>query len=357
MASSGNPKSTLPSEKVCADVIEALLGLAYREGGFTLALKVADELLLTVPWSDDMKVEGRGRLASNPKLEKVAKDFTGYETFHRSILVEEAFTHPTSLNPDTPSYQRLEWIGDAVLCLAAREWLFEEFPDTPVGDMVLMEASLVANETLAYLSLRSGLQRHLNHRDPTLPARIESYDWSVRENGRGLWGTDPPKAMADVVESLLGAVHVDGGFESGQKAALHVLSPIQDFFRSVEEPTAMIRHPKMCLLELGGELVSVSTWREEEYAQAKKSPTVWQGQGFGPVSRNGHKEVASVQCLGVDLVSVSDLSRSSATNRACAMVLTALEGNLTLLNRFKTARSRIASKITEIAEQERDKAT
>jgi endoribonuclease Dicer len=224
MASSGKPKP-LPSEKVCADVIEALLGLAYREGGYTLGLKVADELHLTVPWSDDIRVEGRRNEASNPKLAKAARDFTGYEKFHQPILVEEAFTHPTCLHPDTPSYQRLEWIGDAVLCLAAREWLFEEFPDTSVGDMVLMEASLVANETLAYLSLRSGLQRHLNHRDQTLPARIESYDYSVREHGRGLWGTDPPKAIADVVESLLGAVHVDGGFESGQKAALHVLSP------------------------------------------------------------------------------------------------------------------------------------
>jgi hypothetical protein len=113
----------------------------------------------------------------------------------------------------------------------------------------------------------------------------------------------------------------------------------------------------MCLLEFGGELVSVPTWREEEYAQAKKSPTVWQGQAFGSVNRNGRNEVASVQCLGVDLVSVSDISRSSATNRACAMVLAALEGNPALLNRFKTARSRIASKTTEIAEQERDKET
>jgi dsRNA-specific ribonuclease len=355
MASSGKPKSPLPSEKVCADVIEALLGLAYREKGYALALKVADELRLTVPWSDDIRVEGGRKEASNPKLAKVAIDFTGYERFHRSILVEEAFTHPTSLHPETSSYQRLEWIGDAVLCLAAREWLFEEFPDTPVGDMVLMEASLVANETLAYLSLRSGLQRHLNHRDQTLPARIESYDWSVREHGRGLWGTDPPKAIADVVESLLGAVHVDGGFESGQKAALHVLAPIREFFRSVGETTALIRHPKMCLLELGGELVSVPTWREEEYAQAKKCPTVWQGQGFGPVNRNGHKEVASVQCLGVDLVSLSDRSRSSATNRACAIVLAALEGNPALLNRFKSARSRIASKTNQIAAQKQDR--
>jgi dsRNA-specific ribonuclease len=355
MSSSGKPKSTLPPEKVCADVIEALLGLVYRESGYKLALKVAGELDLTVPWSDDMKVEDGRTEASNPAFAKVARDFTGYERFHRSILIEEAFTHPTTLHPETSSYQRLEWIGDAVLCLAAREWVFEEYPDTQVGDMVLMEASMVANETLAYLSLRSGLQRHLTHRDMTLPARIESYDWNVRENGRGLWGTDPPKPIADIVESLLGAVHVDGGFESGQKAALHVLLPIQDLFRNMGETAALIKHPKMSLLELGGDLVSVPTWKEEEYAQAKKSSTVWQGHEFGPVNRNGHKEVASVQCLGVDLVSVSDLSRSSATNRACAMVLATLEGNPALLDRFKTARSRIASQMTEHAGQQRQR--
>ena len=343
-------KRIVPPEKVCADVIEAILGLVYREEGYELALKVADELHLTVPWKDSEQVDGEMD-ASSPQLVEAAQHFTGYQQFRRSTLVEEAFTHPTSFHPVTSSYQRLEWIGDAVLCLAAREWLFYQFPDCPLGDLVIMEASLVANETLAYLSLRSGLQRHLNHRDQTLPARIETYHWNIREHGRGLWGTHPPKPIADVVESLLGAVHVDGGFVKGQEAALHVLLPICDLFRQIREPAALAKHPKQQLSELGGSLLSVTVWSEEVYARTKTN-LVWRGRQFGAVQRNGHKKVASVQCLGVDLVTVLDASRSAATNRACAMVLATLERNPDLLDRFKSARSRIHIKAVEISKDD-----
>jgi hypothetical protein len=99
---------------------------------------------------------------------------------------------------------------------------------------------------------------------------------------------------------------------------------------------------------------AVPTWeREEEYARLKAA-RLSEGKRLARSARAW--EVASVQLLGVDLVSVS--GRSSATNRACAMVLYAMEGNPALLNRHKgLARSRIASKTTEIAEQERNKET
>ena len=97
--------------------------------------------------------------------------------------------HPSANHPSVPSYQRLEWVGDAVLCLAVRAWILENFPELTLGDMVVYEAALVSNETLAFLSVKYGLQHNLNHRDQSLPSRIESYSWRVREPGNGLWGT------------------------------------------------------------------------------------------------------------------------------------------------------------------------
>jgi hypothetical protein len=165
--------------------------------------------------------------------------------------------------------------SNALLCLAARHWIFRQFEGEEVGRMVLMETSLVCNETLAYLALQSGLHKHLIHRDPTLPGRIEMYAWAVNEQDRGLWGTDPPKAIADVVESVLGAVHESGGFESGQRAALHVIEPVARLLLSSGDgQEAVISHPKRSLLEIGGTLVSLVSQDEAGFANEAPDASV-----------------------------------------------------------------------------------
>ena len=82
---------------------------------------------------------------------------------------------------------------DAVLCLAVREWIYKKFPSIEVGQMVSMEASLVSNETLSYLSIKNGLLTHLDHCDHLLPSKIEHQLWCTSELRRGLWGIAPPK--------------------------------------------------------------------------------------------------------------------------------------------------------------------
>ena len=72
-------------------------------------------------------------------------------------VVEESFTHPTNLSTTSNlSFQRIEWIGDAVLRLAIRKWIYKKFPDLELGNMVLLEASLVCNKTLAFLAYHGG---------------------------------------------------------------------------------------------------------------------------------------------------------------------------------------------------------
>ena len=173
--------------KLYADAVESILGLVHSEFGYPISSKVADELQVTLPWDNNIQGQ-KGNRAENSQLSEAIRRCTGYGDFARKELAVEAFTHPSAVHPSVPSYQRLEWIGDAVLCLTAREWILTNFHDISLGDMVVMEAALVANETLAFLSLKYGLQHNLNHRDQSLPARIESYDYSVRELGRGLWG-------------------------------------------------------------------------------------------------------------------------------------------------------------------------
>ena len=104
---------------------------------------------------------------------------------------------------------------------------------------------------LAYLSVNGGLHRCISHENLSLPHRIRDFseDISGKEQ-QSLWGTEPPKALADVVESLLGAAHIDGGYEAGQSAAAYVLRPmltkVQRNLESSSSALAMM-HPKQLM--------------------------------------------------------------------------------------------------------------
>jgi len=174
-------------------VLESILGLIYINCGYDEACAVADELEITLARDKESSTRIEQDTLPNEELLVAAAAFTGYTNFVRHDLVEEAFTHPTAIHPVVQSYQRLEWVGDAVLCLAVREWIYRTFPSSELGQMVAMEASLVSNETLAFLSIKHGLPKHLNHCDQTLPSRLERYEFCTQELGRGLWGTGKAK--------------------------------------------------------------------------------------------------------------------------------------------------------------------
>ena len=183
------PKKIETGHKVLADIVESLLGLVYLEFDYHTAMAVADELTVTVNWEEPILEEPSDRVQVDATLLHSVYRATGYSGFSRPELVEEAFSHPTARNPEVPSFERLEWVGDAVLCLSTREWIWNNFSDLELSEMVTMESALVSNEVLSFLSVQTGLHRYLAHKDHTLPARIEAYIYSISEDGCGLWGT------------------------------------------------------------------------------------------------------------------------------------------------------------------------
>lgn len=273
-ASSPKPCSSL---KVCADVIESLIGLIYIQCGMRDAMEVACELGVSFSYGDANENESRSwsKLRTvDPSLVKFASSFLGARRFQSPQLLVEATTHQSCLHKPVPSYQRLEWIGDAVLCLAIRNWLFCSFPRLTVPKLVVLETTLECNESLAYLGLQNGLCRFIDHRDSRLPHRFESYQRDLKTQGRGLWSTDPPKVIPDVVEALIGAAHVDLGFEQGQEAALHVLHPIMQsissmYFQSGHKlyPLQGALHPKQHLYEMTSGIIRVRAYKSDRFRQ------------------------------------------------------------------------------------------
>lgn len=120
----------------------------------------------------------------------------GYR-FRRPELLERALTHRSFANEQglEENYERLEFLGDAVLGMLAAEWLFERHPDLPEGELSKLKSSLVSERTLAAHARRVELGEELR-----LGVGEE------RSGGRG-----KRSLLADSMEAVLGAVWLDGG--------------------------------------------------------------------------------------------------------------------------------------------------
>jgi ribonuclease-3 len=113
---------------------------------------------------------------------------------HRSILADDSFT-------STDSYERLEFLGDAVLDLIVTEIIFEEFPDENEGFLTKLRAKLVKGDALADYS------KHLNLSEILVLAD--------RAQGQGIEFSK--SVLADVFEALIGAIYLDSGYEAASR--------------------------------------------------------------------------------------------------------------------------------------------
>ena len=118
--------------------------------------------------------------------------------FQNRKLLETALTHP-SFGGDhhVPHYQRLEFLGDAVLELAVSRYLYFELPEVDEGKLTRIRAALVREESLNRAARRIGLGAFIR--------------LSVGEERSG--GREKPSILSDVMEAVLAAVYLDAGFD------------------------------------------------------------------------------------------------------------------------------------------------
>ncbi len=149
--------------------------------------------------------------------------FSNYQ-FQNAELLSQALTHKSFVNENGRRHllhnEKLEFLGDAVLDLLLSEYLMEKFPADDEGNLSKKRASLVNESVLAQIAL-----------DLNLSERILLGKGEVLSNGN-----KKPRLLASVYEALLGAVFLDGGFESVRKIArdhfgkmLVQMNPTQDF--------------------------------------------------------------------------------------------------------------------------------
>lgn len=120
--------------------------------------------------------------------------------FKQPKLLKQAFTHTSYVNEQRGVVQhneRLEFLGDAVLQLLVSEYLYKTYPKRPEGELTRMRASIVCEASLAFFAEKLELGEHI------LLGRGEEQ----------LGGRQRPALLADLFESLLGALYLDAGLE------------------------------------------------------------------------------------------------------------------------------------------------
>jgi ribonuclease III len=214
---------------------------------------------------------------------------TGY-AFADKMLLDGALTHISALSGKNRvgSYQRLEFLGDHVLGLVVSDLLFRGFPNADEGELSRRLADLVRKETCAEVA-----------RSIDLGAAIKL---GVSEANAG--GRQRVAILADVCEALIGAVFLDGGYQS----AVAVVEQL--WGERLRTPASPVRDPKTAL---------------QEWAQARGLPT----PSYREIGRTGphHDPEFRVAVLLPELLPAEGLGRSKrAAEQAAAAALLSREG-------------------------------
>ena len=104
--------------------------------------------------------------ADDPAIGRL-EEALGYRFENRELLAA-ALTHRSyaSENPASDHYERLEFLGDAVLELAATRYLYENYPDASEGEMAKVRASVVSESALAVLARFMGIPDAMRLSEP-----------------------------------------------------------------------------------------------------------------------------------------------------------------------------------------------
>ena len=123
-------------------------------------------------------------------------------------LYYQAFTHSsyTNENPSYPNYERLEFLGDAVLEIIISDYLYKEW-HLEEGTMTNMRANYVCEKACATY------------------ARDLKFESDVRiGNNEEINDT----IIADIFEAFIGALYLDKGFEFTSKLVMSIIKPYID---------------------------------------------------------------------------------------------------------------------------------
>jgi len=124
--------------------------------------------------------------------------------FSDRTLLAKAFTHSSAVDNRLDSNERMEFLGDAVLSIVICQILFNEFPNYLEGELTKMKSALVSRGSCAHVARQLGIVKFL-------------------KVGKGMAASRslPVSLAAGLLETVIAAVYIDGGFEAAHAFILH----------------------------------------------------------------------------------------------------------------------------------------
>src|SRR5512142_1288935 len=134
-------------------------------------------------------------------------------TFHDRSLLQRAVTHH-SCCPETAvhdSYDTLEILGDAILGAHVVEYIFRTFPDATEGEMTALKSDVVSRRVLSKIGQALGLFPYI---------RIDT------SNMKTFNERSKDSLCTDVLEAIIGAIHIDQGPEAARDFVARTILPV-----------------------------------------------------------------------------------------------------------------------------------
>ncbi len=221
-------------------------------------------------------------------MQKEAIETTLGYTFTDESWLRQALTHPSSDQKKSTNlaYERLEYLGDAVLELVVSRELFTRFPKADEGKLTQLRAAIVSRQHLAELCRKLGWGQLL-----TMSPQLE------KSGGR-----ETLSILANTFESVIGAVMMDSNYNAARKVSLQLLA---ESLERVETLTA-VNHKGKLLELLQAVNGQAPTYTVESLSGEENGPFLakawWNGTEMGSAEgRSKHKAEMAAAANALEL--------------------------------------------------------
>ncbi|XP_050246829.1 ribonuclease 3-like protein 2 isoform X1 [Quercus robur] len=289
---------------------------------YNLPMPSISPFLYTIPTATSLSSSSSSSSSSSPPstsggaADDMASSIRSVEEilsyrFKDKSLLKEALTHSSYNNGESfKSYQRLEFVGDAVLGLALSNYVFLAYPNLEPGQLSSLRAANISTEKLARVAVRHGLHRFIRHHAAPLHDKIKEFADAVSlEDDTVVYGglVKAPKILADIVESVAAAIYVDLNLDLQQlwvifRALLEPIVTLEDLQKQPQPVTMLFE-----LCQKQGKQVDIKYWKNGE----KNIATVYVDGKFIASGSSEKKETAKLNAAKQALLK---LSKSMPTN-------------------------------------------
>lgn len=187
-----------------------------------------------------------------------------------------AFTHKSGCKlVGNESFEKLEFLGDAVLGFIVGRYLFEKYPDKNEGFLSQMRTKLVSGKALSKIAERMGLSQLIIMSSKAMRSGINTN----------------PKILEDVLESLIGAIFLDAGMVAARSFVLDMISRYVDPLELMKNTNYKDLLMHSCQSRGNPLPVYHSVSAETGFTVTAYANDIW-GSGYGKTKRDAEQQAA-----------------------------------------------------------------